>query len=482
VQENFPSLVCTLNDDEKGQTLSIQSPEPAQKLLESLWIQLQLEPDEKYRQRLTTTAPILLKGLTTPRALLSLAIADLGAVPCSQLEKIQDATVAWGMPPELHEQCRVCQGKIQGEYTAKKQSCPYRERAVIKTWLLENPLRTLAKRAVVKEWGERFTIHNPSLCIDRPTIKIKSLATGQQGALTCYLGLQNQSTGETVLFKQPLGPGQTLTLLPEYISEESQAFQSYSPNVHHAWQLTLPQGRATLTTPLENGKVKREDVSKDIAYIAANRFNQASARFVGRERVQDTRFGLNPQRVRTPKLVYGDNDWAVVAFPFFEWPDPIEQILNPSKGLSAAALPPVEIPLPLTNAPGTALGLVVELEWVARLPATFCLCIPENGWVNDAREWGALDLLRNDIEQIRAAGTRGWVEWTQPTLQEHHDSKVDTPKIQIQHVWKEANALGDAMQAFSKHEKNALGEGLFTIQARLGITRWNWSRFSHATL
>jgi hypothetical protein len=103
---------------------------------------LDSEDKESYRRRLLITAKVLTEGLTTPRALLTLAIAALRAEPCARLQRERDATIAWGMPPGLTDRCPVCQGQEDGP-------CPNAERRVIQAWITDNPPMPRRKQLTV---------------------------------------------------------------------------------------------------------------------------------------------------------------------------------------------------------------------------------------------------------------------------------------------------------------------------------------------
>jgi hypothetical protein len=148
------------------------------------------EQSEAYRGRLLITARVLTRGLNTPRALLELAIATLGAEPCPRIEKHQDTTIGYGLPPGTIERCPACRsGRPLTE-------CPNSAARVLEAWITDNPPQP--QRLVVSPQvrpGMRLVVENPSLDEDVPELRLKALEQP-----TSYPCLHNRATGEIILY------------------------------------------------------------------------------------------------------------------------------------------------------------------------------------------------------------------------------------------------------------------------------------------
>jgi len=105
------------------------------------WLDL-LEPEsaEAFRQRVQLTTAVLRSGLTTPRALLSLAVVDLGGAPCPRLHTEGDCITALGLPLESRQNC-------PGPCTRTESSpCPQAQNALFRVELLEQPVQASVAR------------------------------------------------------------------------------------------------------------------------------------------------------------------------------------------------------------------------------------------------------------------------------------------------------------------------------------------------
>lgn len=194
-----------------------------------------VEETEAYRQRLILTAGVLTRGLTTPRALLELAIVTLGAEACPRQEIEKDAILAFGVPLGTMRRCRVCQLNTP-------TPCPNTEMRVLEAWITENPplRRSIVSDPPLKPGG-RFKVKSLSLVEDVPELRLKAIDKPVQ-----YPSVQNRDTGEIILYAGEINPGEVLNLWPQIESEEAARYDSHDPVGAHAWRNQYPSGSAVL--------------------------------------------------------------------------------------------------------------------------------------------------------------------------------------------------------------------------------------------
>lgn len=383
------------------------------------------EETEAYRRRLFITARVLTRGLNTPRALLELAIATLGAEPCARIEKHLDTTIGYGLPPGTIEGCPACRaGKAATE-------CPNTGARVLEAWITDNPPQPQC--LVVSPQprpGMRFPIENASLDEDVPEIRLKAVEQA-----TSYPCLHNRATGEIMLYAGTLQPDEVLSVWPQVDLEETRRYESYDGNLAHPWRNQHPSGSAVIINA--DGKHPRI-VNASIYYLSGAFFaasnadpdNPGLARFASAEAsegprfadalsdgsVFDTatlgyedddqnneitaRFGASGQQVRTPRVRPGADVWAYRVYTRSD----VEAIAGAMAG-------------PLVNdapeQPGDA-PVELSLSWWARRPASFRLRIPRSAWVEQAETRGAQRMVSRWIQQARAAGVVATVEFPEP--------------------------------------------------------------------
>jgi hypothetical protein len=384
------------------------------------------EAVEDYRQRIRVTATALSRGLATPRAILSMAFADLGLEACplmvevgsqsASAEKLwaAEATVAWGVAPGVRRRCPVCAGGADGP-------CPNRDARAVDAWVSENPVQTAVHRESGMALWQDFAVANSSLVIDRPEIALHVT----QGRLE-FPALQNRATGEIMLFADTLRTNEELRVAPELTPHETLPFANYDDTAVHPWLIASPRGRAQVICH-DDGTAR--DVSREVFFIYGSRFiDPAMANF---DSLFDaTYFSDIAQSVRTPTMRNGRDLWRLMGMPnpaaqfdadtsrfageddagtrFAKWDSEITD-------LGAAARNLFDELVAAERAPVTdGVKADLELRWFSRPPYTVRLRIPRNIAVQNAQARGALDLLLADVAQARAAGVRVLVDFPVP--------------------------------------------------------------------
>ena len=385
---------------------------------ERLQAQLEPEPGEAFRQRLLITSRVRMGGLTTPRALLSLALADLGAETCPQLERRLDSTLAIGLPPGTRKRCAVCNGDKRG------QPCPNHDQAVITAWLTENPVLDARHLESAPRLRRVFKVDSASLCPDRPVITLEV-----HDQPVPYPALRSLDSGEITLYAGTLRPGDTLVLYPACPPAEASRFDGFDSPDHHPWLTTHPQGRAVIT----DARGEERDVSSSIFYLWGARLDDRDTTF------DAMHFGVLEQRALSPVIHPGGNNWMLLTFAqpdatFADSDDTVTSsrfadgddldgtrfaLLDGTIGQGDARYASVLLEsFKKTNTGGTTesdtahLGrLSLRLDWLTRPPACIRLRIPRTDWVATADARNALPLLRDDIARASAAGVRALVEF-----------------------------------------------------------------------
>ncbi|WP_148717118.1 hypothetical protein [Chitinolyticbacter meiyuanensis] len=450
------------------------------------------EGGEAYRQRLQLTAPLLTGGITTPRALLALAIADLGAEPALAMRRQGDTLIAQAMPLGSRKRCPHCAG------TGPEAPCTAPGGALFEAQLTDNPVLEQEHREPAPRLRRVFGVHNASLLADRPILRL----TATQRPIA-YPAIQSRSTGEITLFAGTLKPGETLHLYPDALGIDLPAYDSNGSAEHHRWLQQYPGGRAVVTA---EGRPER-DVSSDVFYLWGNRFDAVNSRFGGGAG-EAMRCGVLDQAVRTPQLVSGDNALMLLTFakPDSEFADADETshlsvFAGPNdKDGTRFALIDGDLAhsehsflalllqsLTQTDTAGEDDGdsaakppLALHLEWLARPPATFRLRVPKTPWVVDAELRGAVALMRQDIERARAAGVRALIDFPVPPYHETHDSEVSPLALALHQAHRETHEPAEGGLTLTAQQPLAdvqtLDEGRFAFDLVLDATRFDWSR------
>ncbi|MFG6456862.1 hypothetical protein [Roseateles sp. BYS96W] len=454
--------------------------DPQQGPLARLQELLSPEPTDAYRQRLQITMAVTSAGLATPRAVLSLAIADLGAAPCPKFQRRADATLARGVAQRAQRRCQAC----------GNPALPCPQATLFDAWISEQPAHPVDWQDNDAQLQRVLTLRNDSLVGDRPEL------TMEVDRPVSFPALQSRASGEIVLYADDLLPGHTLRLLPQLDPQEVAATQSYDRPVSHQWLLRSPHGRAELVDKA-SGRVR--DVSASVFYLRGSQFDDAASR-LGGVNVEGLRCGVLEQAVRTPRLEPGDNDWVLLTFtaPAYRFDAPTTTFAQgPNDPGAHFALLDAGIGdggadfatqlfqwLKRTDDqvadPATLPHFKLAAHWVARPAFLFNLRIPKNGWVQAAELRGAVDLLRADIERARPAGVSARVDFPEPIYREQQPQQQAFTGFDARLVWREDAAPDDAhapqlalRQALT--EAHPLAEGRLTLGAIIDTTRFDWS-------
>lgn len=480
----FPGLTFTLGSDERSLSVTVGNTTSSDDLAPFRAV-LDPEPGETYRQRLLVTARVRTGGLATPRALLSLAIADLGAEPCPRLQRRQDSTLAFGMPPGTRKRCSACGGK--GD-----MPCPNRPKAVVEAWLTENPSLPASHAESAPRLRRPFSIDNPSLHPDRPVL---SLTISEQPA--AYPAIRSIDTGEITLYAGTVRPGETLVLYPAVTPAEAAPFDGFDAPGHHAWLSAHPSGQALLIGP--DGSER--DVSHSIFYLWGNRFDDPQSALGA------MRCGVLDQRVLTPRLQRGSNRWMLLSFaqPDAEFADDtttahtsrfaghddvggtsfalLDGSISRSDSRYASILfesfSKTDTGSASEETTANAPRLSLRLDWMSRPPASYRLRIPKTGWVAAAAARGALKLVRSDISRATAAGVRPMLDFPEPPYREDLVPTDGLSALAIAQRWTEDAAPADGgLQTglgLTTRERHEPAEGRFSMQVVFDTTRLDWS-------
>ncbi|RDE52164.1 MAG: hypothetical protein DVS81_02735 [Candidatus Accumulibacter meliphilus] len=449
------------------------------------------EETEAYRSRLFITARVLTRGVNTPRALLELAIATLGAEPCARIEKHLDTTIGYGLPPGTIERCPVCRaGKAATE-------CPNVGTRVLEAWITDNPPQ--AQRLVVSPQprpGMRFAVENASLDEDVPAVRLKAVEQ-----TTSYPCLHNRATGEIMLYAGTLQPDEVLSVWPQVDLEETRRYESHDGNLAHHWRDQYPSGSAVIIDP--DGKNQRI-VNASIYYLTGAFFaapdadpdDPGLARFASAEAsegarfadalsdgsVFDTatlayedddqnnemtaRFGASGQQVRTPRVRPGADLWAY-------------RVLTRTDvaAITGAMAGPVVDNAP--EQPGEA-SVELTLSWWARRPASFRLSIPRSTWVGQAETRGSARMLSRWIQQARAAGIVAALDFPEPKRREQA-ALGERVSWQTRQQWRESLPATEGPLTWTTQSKNReahpLTDAVLAWRAVFDNTRLDASRF-----
>lgn len=449
------------------------------------------EETDAYRRRLSTTARVVTRALNTPRALLELAIATLGAEPCALRKRQGNTAIAYGVPPGTIEHCPACLAK------ERATECPNLAARVLEAWLTDNPAhaQTLTVRPHLLP-GAYFTVANPSLDEDVPQLRLCAVEHA-----THYPCLHNRATGEIILYAGTLQPGEVLSVWPEVDLDESRRYEGREGNHVHPWRHQYPSGRALVISA--DGEEQRV-VSADIYYLTGARLaadnadpqDLGLARFASREASEGPRFadllrhgsifekatfgddddallepttgrfGSSEQRVRTPRIRPGADEWTYGVYTRREVAAMAGEMAGPL--VDHAPEEPGNAPVELV------------LSWWARRPASFCLTIPANAWVKEAEARGAARMLARWIRELRPAGIAATIDFPEPTMKESA-AVGERARLHTRQHWRETLSMNDARLAVTtqvgQREDHSLGDGIVTWRGVFDNTRIDASRF-----
>lgn len=443
------------------------------------------EETENYRQRLKLTAPILMRGLTTPRSLLELAIVTLGAEPCPKRLTVKDATLAFGLPPGSCKKCPACANL--------NADCPNAQHRALEVSLTENPPQQRQYQpAAPLVPGQRFRIISDSLTEDVPQVRLQALDKDIR-----YPILQNIATGEVMLFVGVIKVGEVLNVQPEVTAAEDAQFDSYTNVDAHAWQTQNRSGSAFLVDKKGkarsvkrfiyslNGKVfPPDDVTEDAPdapRFAGNRDTEGvrfadalnvgdtfdgTAKFVG-DNAQKTGaiFGGASQIIRAPRILNGENEWLYGTYD-----------KQDIRAIAGALTGDLYDNAPEQKEPHQAL---LSLSWWIRPPATFQVRIPRNAWVADAEKRGATQLFSRWLQQAKAVGVRALLDYPESPLREIQPADEAAFNIQVAQSWQDSHLLSEADLSWELvsqlAEQHALSEGEPVWSGVFEQTRFDYS-------
>ncbi|MCG8422779.1 MAG: hypothetical protein MJE77_33100 [Proteobacteria bacterium] len=418
------------------------------------------EATEAYRTRVLVTARVVTRGLTTPRALLSLAVAALGTEPCVHVSAQKDATLGWGMALGTTRRCAVCQGQ-------KKGPCPNAGRRIVEAWITDNPVILRQQTLAGLTPGTALSLANPSLVEDRPVVELR-VPVNSSARPVSYPAVQNHDTREVTLYAGTLQPGEVLRVRPAVTEKELAPFDSHDSTGHHPWRVRQPGGSAMVTRP--DGSVV--DVTANMYYITGIAFDDPGEAIFGPlDDGQPARFGVLAQQVRTPLVRRATNSWRYRVLT----PDDVRAVAGSDAGELADNAP---------EQPGDT-AVRITFTWWVRPPAAFRLRIPKSPWVRQAQlERGALELVRDSIESARAAGVLAVIDFPEPALIEAQPLGDAPVGIGAEAGFAEAEPLGDAAPDVQAHagarDDHALTEESFALLGLFDHTRLDWSHFERA--
>jgi hypothetical protein len=374
---------------------------------------------EAYRTRVRLLAPMLASGLATPRVLLAFALTSMHAEPCPVLERREDATQAFGMPPGTLNRCRVCRG---GDVPPAGVPCPFRGRVVMDATLTDNPRtrvtlrrRTLDPAPGTAEAGPhsaRLRVRSDSLFASKPEIVLQVPDTSEAPVIASFRSLR---TGEEVVVAWPLAPGAILTLRPASPHDPA------TPRHLQRW-VDRPAGEAR--APARVWAVAGEAVTllDDRVFVTQGpRFD--AARFsADDEAVSEApaHFASLMQRIDSPSLPAGESTWLYRPLGREALEDALADVAGDfDVGEGAPGETPEErearrelvrelVRQAVEDTPPAPADTAVDLtlSWWTRPPARFRLRIPRTPAVKAALATGAADYLRQMIDRVRPAGVQ----------------------------------------------------------------------------
>jgi hypothetical protein len=352
---------------------------------------------EAYRTRVRLLAPMLASGLATPRVLLAFALTSMHSEPCPVLERHEDATQAWGLPPGTLDRCRVCRG---GSAPSTNEPCPFRSRAIMDATLIDNPRtrvtlrrRTLDPAAGTAEGGPysaRLRVGSDSLFASRPEIVLQVPADA--GPVPVVASFRSLTTGEELVIAHPLGAGATLTL------RAASPHDPATPRHLQRW-VDRPPGEAR--APARAWVVSGDDVTlldQRVFVAQGSRFD--AARFSAEDETvaeAPARFASVVKQIDSPTLPPGDSTWLYRPLDANALAEALIDLAGDDDVQAAVASAPAE---------RANVAVDLTLSWWTRPPARFRLRIPRTPAVKAALASGAADYLRHMIDRVRPAGVQ----------------------------------------------------------------------------
>jgi hypothetical protein len=384
---------------------------------------------EAYRTRVRLLAPMLASGLATPRVLLAFAITSMNSEPCPVLERREDATQTWGLPPGTLNRCRVCRG---GSVPPPGTPCPFRDRAVMDATLTDNPRtrvslrrRTLDPAPGTAEGGAysaRLRVRSDNLFSAKPEIVLQVPDTDDVPVVASFRRLD---TGEEVVIAWPLEAGATLTLRPASPHDPA------TPRHLQFW-VDRPPGEARAPARAFVVPGAANTLDGRVFVIQGPRFD--AARFAPEDETvaeAPARFASLSQRIDVPPLPPGESPWLYRPLDQARLADALADVTGAfdvgaiDYGEEDENDPPEERErkreekreqrrdeirarllsvMEITPETPSSTAVDLTLSWWTRPPARFHLRIPRTAAVKAALATGAADYLRQMIDRVRPAG------------------------------------------------------------------------------
>lgn len=405
---------------------------------------------EHYRNRVRLLAPLLARGLGTPRVVLAFALTALHSEPCPVLERTDDETTGWGMPPRTLARCRTCQG---GNVPPQGASCPLREQAIMRATVTDTP-RTraqLQRLALTPEatanngtgiLTARLRVRSNSLFSARPDITLQSLSD-----TPIVPSFRSLRTGEQLVVAHAVGAEETLEIHPDSlhrtgVPRHAQYWVDHPPgaarNRPRAW-VTDGQRTTRIEDKLflvrgarfDHGRFVDDHVSDADPDVEHTRFAVTTRH----EAVTSEPTGLLPH-LDSIEVPLGDSTWVYqpldraglgdaladvaqtdVLGPRFDFVRFASVSGDPDDGPQTRFATGTDA---LVAAPETVEPVPVDLTlgWWTRPPACFRVRIPRTAAVTTALAHGAGDYLRQIIERVRPAGTHAVIDIAEPAFVE----------------------------------------------------------------
>ncbi len=415
------------------------------------------EDVEPYRRRLRQSAPVLTRGSTTARSVLTLVAAALDTELCPRLSRLPretgaaaDTTLGVCVRPGTVAGCPGC--------ATPGESC-VSSPAVARLLLTDNPVTAHSLVLTGLGHGDTFLVNNPSLAADRPVVTLRALEPLR------YPVLRNHRSNGSTFFAGSLEPGEVLILRPRRDAADTAPFEGYTPEGPALQRLSEPAGRAFVSR--REGHL--EDVSDRIFYLHGSALFDVG-RFAGSDGapISEARFALLDEGVMTPFVQPGESAWSYRGYARAD--------------IRALAEPELIGRLEKEAPEAPAAGRVeLALEWWTRPPASFRLRIPQMPARKPSELTAVRELVRRTVERARAAGIRVVVDFPEPPHQEEH-SLGETGWTALLATRAEENAqaletLKVGMRT-TQAEAQPLAEERFSMQGIFDTTRLEWSHLA----
>lgn len=404
-----------------------------------------------YRRRLLLTVATLSRGATTPRAVLSLAMAVLEAELQPQLPVRGNVFSGTGLPL----------GRASGSVKADD---------LIKVDLIENPLEL--RRVVIERLtaSESLLFRHHSVVGDRPVVRLTALERE-----VVFPSLQNTRTGEVILYAGKLAPGETLTIWPELDELEKIDYAELERGDPHRQFGAAVDGISRNELIFYLGGTARFSDGLSIEDEAAARFGFSSDP-KDLKNADAAVFSASANRVRSPLLQPGDNRFIYRGYGAAD----VSEVRVPTVGADGQT--EYVQPAALRAAPPVPVSAPIKLELSAwlRPPATFRLDVTRNaGFLRvDPR---AAALLHSVIERVRGAGVRVSVDFVEPARTVEHDLGEGPLVFRVRaDLTEDAAPAEPALEvrvAESFGEAHALREGALLLGGVFDVTAFDRSLY-----